>query len=67
MQFCHCPNSPVARNGSPMAGWPARCSRCIGFLLRLSPPLLLSSSSPRPSGLGEARRWHDLYFRVLAL
>ena len=44
MQFCQRPGSPVARNGSLMAGWPDRCSRCFGLFLRPFPPLFLPPS-----------------------
>jgi len=48
MQFCQRPGSPVARNGSLMAGWPDRCSRCFGLFLRPFPPCLSSSLPPPP-------------------
>eukprot|EP00959_Pyramimonas_sp_CCMP1952_P209405 4380803-Pyramimonas_sp.AAC.1 len=54
---CQLPQCSEARSGSPIAGWLARCSKCLDFstatVLPLScVPSSSSSSSPPPPGRG---------------
>ena len=80
MQFCQFRKTPGACNGSPMAGWPERCSRCLGVLLRSVLLLLLllrlllwrltaSSLDPRASSLDSigTRRNSSVLFELADL